>query len=67
MSHYRIQYKVSVITRRWLHAHFSRLYLFPVSELQPISDHCPAVFVLWRQRSCMERHRGGDCGAVPNF
>lgn len=66
-SLYRIHYKVSVFVHRWLHAHFSRLYPLPVSELQPISNHCLAMFVLWCKCSCMEWHPGGDCGAVPCF
>lgn len=52
---------------RWLHAPFSWLHLPSVPELQPISDHRPAVSVLRRQCRGMERHPGGDRGAVPHF
>lgn len=52
---------------RWLDADLSRLYLFPVSELQSVCDYRSPVSLLWRQCGCVERHRGGDSRAVPCF
>lgn len=52
---------------RRIHARVSRLHLLLVTELQPVSNHCPTVSVLWHQRSGVEWHRGGDCGALPCF
>ncbi|XP_053741216.1 synaptic vesicle glycoprotein 2B-like isoform X1 [Synchiropus splendidus] len=52
---------------RWLHAGVGRLLLPSLPELQPGGHHRSAVPLLRRQRGGLERHRGGDGGALPHL